>query len=153
MNEVASRVTEWLKGNEGHDPIVLAEFKRRIATAAAQGETLTYARLADGVEIQVDGNVRPLVSDVLDWTRGERAYVGDLLCRISADSYVEAGLMASVVVVGAGGKVPSKGFFTWAKSMGAIRGMDEETKSAFCFTQRQAARRFFSHPDRPWLDS
>ena len=153
MNEVAGKVADWLKENDDHDPIVLAELKRRVAKVAAAGDTITYGDLAKGVEVQVDGDVMPLVDDVSKFTRNEIAHVGDLLCRISAESYVEAGLMASVVVVGRGGEVPGKGFFAWAKSMGAIRGMDEETKASFCFTQRQAARRFFSHPDRPWLDS
>jgi hypothetical protein len=104
-------------------PEARAEFVRRIRERARRGATISYPELVDGVEIQLP-NVHggaPFYLGNPEWTDLDRAILGELLGYISMESYREAGIIASSVVVSSTTREPSEGFRVMMRQLGKLR--------------------------------
>ena len=138
------RVIEWSYGDK--DPAALAILKERIAEAGRNLKLITYGDLVRGVEFHLS-NIRSGETyqiRVYDWSGLDRAIIGDFLGRVSTDSYLEAGFMASALVVNKDECKPSRHFFDWMHSLDVLPNLNENTVLAFWADQVNKAHKWYS---------
>lgn len=100
------------------------EIERRIAQRAAKRRTIPYSELVDGVTFRlpnVAGGSPFQLGELGEWTDLDRAILGSVLGRISADSYLRAGFLASAVAVSKSTDEPSEGFKALVRDAGLLR--------------------------------
>ena len=97
MDEIAERMrsVEWSYAD--NDPLSLSALRDRIASVGRDLKLITYSTLVSDLEFRLP-NIQhgaPYRIRVDDWSGLDRAIVGEFLGRISTDTYIEAGFMAS----------------------------------------------------------
>jgi hypothetical protein len=100
------------------------EIERRIAQRAVKRRTIPYSELVDGVTFRlpnVAGGSPFQLGELGEWTGLDSAILGSVLGRISADSYVRAGFLASAVAVSKSTDEPSEGFKALVREAGLLR--------------------------------
>jgi len=126
------------------------ELAYRIARRAAQRRTIEYSELVVGVTFRLP-NVRggtPLqLGELGDWSDVDRAILGSVLGRISADSYARGGFLASAVVVSRATHEPSEGFKKLVRDAGFLGRTDGDAFMLFWSDQLNKAYDWFNaHP-------
>lgn len=127
------------------DPEALEEIRRRVQETARSGKETSYSKVASGVEFDhphINGG-SPYQMDVNNLSQNDIRILSDYLGRISADSYLKAGFMASAVVVRKDTGRPGPGFFRLARDVGLLSGETEETEETFWREQVRKARRHY----------
>jgi hypothetical protein len=101
MADVSDRIHTMTWPYADRDPVARQEIERRLVAAARRRELITYTDLVRDVTLHLanvaDG--RPMQLGVPDWTDLHSAILRDFLNRISCDSYLRAGILASAVAV------------------------------------------------------
>lgn len=113
-----------------YDPAGCAELERRLAATARERGLITYSDLVRGITFNFP-NVRdsPLQLGVPDWTELHRTILGDLLGRISCNTYEKGEFLISSVAVRRGTSEPGEGFLELARELGLFTGTG--TSAAF----------------------
>jgi hypothetical protein len=134
----------------GGDTAANAEISLRIARRAAQRDTIPYSELVQGVTFRlpnVAGGSPFQLGELGDWTDLDRAILGSVLGRISADSYARAGFLASAVAVSKATKEPSEGFKALVREAGFLRSTKGDDFMVFWSEQLNKAYDWFAaHP-------
>lgn len=146
MDEFAQEMTalNWRYGDK--DPEALAILEGRIAEAGRKLSLITYSDLVKGVEFHLP-NVRDgeaYYISIHDWSGLDRAILGDFLGYISTRSYLEAGFMASALVVNKAEYKPSEQFFEWLERLGVLPDTNEDTVLAFWADQVNKAHKWYT---------
>ena len=118
------------------------EVERRIGLSAAKRDTISYSTLVEGVTFRlpnVAGGAPVQLGDSGEWTDLDRAILGSVLGRISADSFARAGFLASAVAVSKSTKEPSEGFKALVREAGFLRKTSGEEYLAFWINQLNKA--------------
>jgi hypothetical protein len=112
---------------------------------------ITYSDLVRGVTFRlptVNGGV-PFQIDVSDWSDLNRAILGDFLGAISAETYVEAGFLATALVVNKQEFMPRDQFFKWMNQLGALPDRKQDTVLAFWADQVNKAHNWYARRSPP----
>ena len=146
MDKIAQKLQkiEWLYGDK--DPAVRAEMLRRIAATGKRLGLITYSDLARGLTFRLPNvqNGAPFQIDTHEWTGLDRRIIGDFLGHISMKSYLEAGFMASALVVSRQTFAPSDLFFEWMEELKVLPDLREDTVLAFWAEQVNKAHKWYS---------
>lgn len=136
---------EWFCAEQ--DPAAIAELTRRIAETGRRFSLISYSDLVRGIEFQFPtiGAGSPYRIDTYDWSGLDRRIVGDCLGYISMKSYLEAGFMASALVVARLESKPSDIFFEWMESLGVLPDLSERTVLAFWTQQVKKAHQWYKY--------
>jgi hypothetical protein len=83
------------------DTVAREEIERRLAATARRRELITYTDLVRGVTLHLPNVARgeSMQLGVPEWNDLHSAILRDFLNRISCDSYLRGGILASVVAV------------------------------------------------------
>lgn len=122
------------------------EVERRIARRAAKRDTISYSELVEGITFRlpnVAGGAPIQLGDSGEWSDLDRAILGSVLGRISADSYARAGFLASAVSVSKSTKEPSEGFKALVREAGFLRKTSGAEYLAFWVDQLNKAFDWF----------
>lgn len=129
------------------------EIERRIAHRAAKRLTIRYSELVDGITFRlpnVAGGSPFRLGELGDWTDLDRAILGSVLGRISADSYLRAGFLASAVAVSKSTDEPSEGFKALVREAGLLRNTKGDAFMLFWSDQLNKAYDWYgAHPPEP----
>ena len=121
------------------DEDAFLDIRARIERAGSRQSLITYSDLVAGVEFRLPQvTEQPLVIDVHAWRDIDRIVVGEILGRISMESYRSHGFMASALAVGQDG-LPSLHFFKWMRKIGALRDRSEDAELTFWSEQVRLA--------------
>jgi hypothetical protein len=139
-----------MRFNYDGDLAASREIELRIARRAARRKTITYSELVDGVTFRLrnvhDGAPFQL-GELSEWTDLDRAILGSVLGRISADSYARAGILASAVAVSKSTNEPSEGFEALAREAGFLHSTRGEDFMLFWSQELTEAHDWFeAHP-------
>lgn len=119
------------------NPSALKAMERRINHAIASQGVLTYSQLVDGIDFYLpksDGSQLYRI-DLERWSGSDGGIVGEFLCYISMQSFIQQGVLASAVVVKSSGKI-SSGFFELAEILGLLKHRDDASDEAFWQTEK-----------------
>ena len=122
------------------------EVEHRIARRAAKRDTIIYSELVEGITFRlpnVSGGAPIQLGDSGEWTDLDRAILGSVLGRISADSYARSGFLASAVAVSKSTKEPSEGFKALAREAGFLRSTSGDAYLIFWIDQLNKAFDWF----------
>ena len=111
----------------------VAEVTHRIARTAERLGTIHYSDVVKGIELRlpnVDGG-HPFELGVPEWRDLDRAILGDILGKISLDSYAGHGILASAVVTSKSSEEPSEGFWALVEELGLFRSHDTNARLLF----------------------
>lgn len=133
------------------DPNANQEIERRLARRAAKrGKPIQYSELVAGVTFRlpnVAGGSPFQLGELGEWTELDRAILGSVLGRISADSYANAGFLLSAMAVSKATKEPSEGFKTLVREAGLLRSTKGDAFIIFWGEQLNKAYDWFeAHP-------
>lgn len=149
MNDPATKLAVMRFAYDG-DSAANREVELRIAKRAAKRETITYSELVEGITFclpNVAGGSPFQLGEMGDWSDLDRAVLGSVLGRISADSYLGAGFLASAVAVSKTTKEPSEGFKSLVREAGFMRNTKGDAFALFWSVQLNKAYEWFAaHP-------
>lgn len=126
------------------------EIARRIAATARRRDTIPYGELVKGVTFRLANVARgqPFqLGELGEWTDLDRAILGNVLGRISVDSFLRGGFLASAVAVSKTTREPSEGFKALAQEAGLLRTTKGDAFVLFWTEQLNMAYDWYaSHP-------
>jgi hypothetical protein len=146
IDKIAQRLQQihWLYGDR--DPVARAEMLDRIVATAKKLGLITYSDLVRGLTFRLptvrDG--APFSIDTHEWTGLDRRVVGDFLGHISMETYLNAGFMASALVVSRQTFAPSDLFFEWMEELKVLPNLKEDTVLAFWAEQVHKPHQWYS---------
>jgi hypothetical protein len=150
MTESARNRLAAMKFTFDDDVRATREVALRIARAAARERTITYSELVEGVTFRlpnVKGGLPFQLGELGEWTDLDRAILGSVLGRISADSYLEAGFLASAVAVSKTTNEPSEGFKSLVRDAGLLKATSGSAFLLFWSDQLSRAYAWYAaHP-------
>ena len=111
----------------------IARISERIARTARRGSTISYSEVVKGIELRLPNVERghPFELGVPEWRDLDRAILGEILGKISLDTYAKHGFLASAVVTSKSSGEPSEGFWLLVEELGLFRGRDETARVLF----------------------
>lgn len=114
------------------NPGVLLQMESRIDQTIANQGLLTYSQLVDGLDFYLPQSKlnAPYRIEHKNWNGSDGAMVGEFLCHISMQSFIQRGVLASAVVVKSSGKI-SSGFFELAGLLDLLERGDQATDAGF----------------------
>jgi hypothetical protein len=151
MDDLATKLgaIKWRYADQ--DAAAKAELARRIGAKGRKLGLVTYSDLVRGVTFRLPNvnNGVPFQIDTDEWTGLHRAILGDFLGAISADSYREAGFLATALVVNKLEYTPSDQFFKWMEELGVLPDLREDTVLAFWAQQVNKAHNWYRRNETP----
>ncbi|HEX5131778.1 MAG TPA: hypothetical protein VFX92_04750 [Candidatus Krumholzibacteria bacterium] len=128
------------------DPAALAEIGARVARVGKRRELIHYSRLTSGLELRIPsvGGGVPFELGVPDWTDLDRNILGDLLGRLSLDSYQRGSFIASALVTAKGTQEPGQGFWNFVAEMGAFSSTSPTRRLMFWTEQVRIAHDWYA---------
>ena len=148
MDQIANKMSslEWTYGDK--DPEALSLLEESIAESGRKLGLITYSELVRGLDFHLPSIRKGEAYRIqtYDWTGLDRAIVGDFLGYISSRSYLNAGFMASALVVAGGGEKayePSPHFFEWMERLGVLPNLHRDTVLAFWADQVHRAHNWY----------
>lgn len=147
MDPIAHKLNdiEWEYADK--DMTALAELRQRVQETGRTFRLISYTDLVKGVDFHYpnisDGNAYRI--NIYDWSGLDRRIVGDCLGYISKESYLEAGFMASALVIARLESKPSDIFFEWMKNLGVLPNVREDTVLAFWSEQVKKAHHWYKY--------
>jgi hypothetical protein len=130
------------------DLAAIQTLTERIRLTGRKFGLISYTDLVDGVEFRYSSinNGAPHHINVWgEWTGLDRRIIGDCLGYISKSSYLEAGFMASALVIARQESKPSDIFFEWMKDLGVLANLREDTVLAFWSDQVKRAHHWYRY--------
>ncbi len=128
------------------DPAALVEIGQRVAKVGKRRELIHYSKLTSGLELRmanVGGGV-PFELGVPDWSDLDRNILGDLLGRLSLDSYQRGAFLASALVTSKGTQEPGEGFWNFAAELGVFTSTSPTRRLMFWSGQVTAAHDWYA---------
>lgn len=130
-----------------HDLVALSALRDRIAETGRSFGLISYSDLVKGVDFHYsnirDGEAYRI--NIRDWTGLDRRIVGDCLGYLSMESYKEAGLMASALVIARLESKPSENFFDWMEHLEVLTDTKESTVLEFWTQQVRLAHQWYRY--------
>ena len=130
-----------------NDPASLSILRDRITEVGRNFGLISYSDLVKGVQFSFpninDGKPFQIYSH--DWSGLDRRIIGDLLGYLSMESYLDAGFMASALVIGREQSKPSYSFFEWMKELNVLPDTSEETILVFWAEQVKKAHQWYKY--------
>jgi hypothetical protein len=106
------------------DPAAMAEIKARIEKYIRGTRTVSYSNLVYKVVFNLPSfnQGKPYIIDVNKWNQAASTLIGEFLCYISMESFINHGYLSSTLVVSNELKLrrPSKGFFELSRELGLL---------------------------------
>ena len=101
MSGIADRIRAMKWPYAEADPVAREEIERRLAATARRRGLITYTDLMRGLTLRLPnvGQGQPLQLGVPEWSDLHSAILRDFLNRVSCDSYLRGGILASAVAV------------------------------------------------------
>lgn len=147
MDDVARQLREIEWDYATTDVTALGELRNRVEDTGRRFQLISYTDLVKGVDFHypsINGGA-PYRINIRDWSGLDRRIVGDCLGRISMESYLEAGFMASALVIARLESKPSDIFFEWMKRLGVLPDTREDTVLAFWADQVKRAHHWYKY--------
>ena len=142
------RDMEWEYADKNSSVISMLE--ERIADTGKKFGLISYSDLVNGVDFAYpninDG--KPFRISIYDWSGLDRRIIGDCLGYISMRSYIEAGFMASALVVARTESKPSDIFFDWMAHLEVIPDVSEYSVLAFWSDQVKKGHSWYKYGKR-----
>jgi hypothetical protein len=138
---------QWLWADK--DAEAVRAIERRLASAARSGDLITYSDLVRGLKFTLAKKHATSVIeiDTSNWSEHERAVLSDYLGYVSLGTYREAGFLASALAVQKDEMIPSRPFFEFAKTIGALQPHQDQLQ--FWAEQVAKAQAWYrANPDR-----
>lgn len=129
------------------DPEALCILRDRIVETGKKFRLISYSDLVIGVNFHYE-NIRDGEAysiNTYDWTGLDRRIIGDCLGYISMESYRQAGLMASALVIGRVESKPSDNFFEWMEYLEVLPDTEEGTVLKFWSDQVRYAHHWYRY--------
>lgn len=120
----------------------------RIRETGRKFGLISYTDLVDGIEFHyrnINNGAPHQISVWGEWTGLDRRIIGDCLGFISRNSYLEAGFMASALVIARQESKPSDIFFEWMRDLGVLPNLREDTVLAFWSEQVKRAHHWYRY--------
>ena len=143
---------KWLYGDK--DLAAASELEHRIAASARHRGFITYSELVRDVTFRLPNvaNGQPYQIRTSEWSGLDRKILGECLGYSSSRSYLQAGFLATAVVVSQSELKPSDLFFAWMKELNALPDLKEDTVLAFWARQFNEALKWYkAQPNRTIL--
>jgi hypothetical protein len=132
------------------DPDAIAELTQRIRDTGKKFGLISYTDLVKGVDFHYPNinSGEAYRINIYDWSGLDRRIIGDCLGFISKESYIEAGFLASALVVARLESKPSDIFFEWMHSLDVLPNLKEDTILAFWSEQVKKAHHWYKYGKR-----
>jgi hypothetical protein len=127
-------------------PEALAELGRRIAEVGKKRELVHYSKLVNGLELRM-ANVNhgePFELGVPEWSEEDRKILGDLLGRLSLDTYQRGKFLASALVTAKGTQEPGEGFWNFVDELGLFTSTSPTRRLMFWSEQVRLAHDWYA---------
>lgn len=142
------KAINWEYGDKNSE--VIEELENRIAETGRKFGLISYSDLVNGVDFSYpninDGN--PFRISIYEWSGLDRRIIGDCLGYISMRSYIEAGFMASALVVARTESKPSDIFFEWMESLSVIPDLSEYSVLSFWSDQVKKGHHWYKYGEK-----
>ena len=127
-------------------PEALAELGRRIAAVGKRRELVHYSKLVNGLELRMAnvGGGTPFELGVPDWSDEDRKILGDLLGRLSLDTYQRGKFLASALVTAKGTQEPGEGFWSFVDELGLFTSTSPTRRLMFWTEQVRVAHDWYA---------
>ena len=127
-------------------PEAVAELGQRIARVGRRRDLVHYSRLVSGLELRMAnvGDGAPFELGVPEWSDLDRTILGDLLGRLSLDSYRRAGFVASALVTAKGTQEPGEGFWNFVDELGLFTSTSPTRRLTFWTGQVRLAHDWYA---------
>lgn len=130
-------------------PEAVAEMGRRIAMVGKRHALVHYSKLVSNLELRmpnVDGGT-PFELGVPEWSDQHRNILGDLLGRVSLDSYQRGQFLASALVTAKGTQEPGEGFWNFVEELGLLTSTSPNKRLMFWSDQVRLAHEWYGSND------
>jgi hypothetical protein len=127
-------------------PEALAELGRRIAAVGKRRELVHYSKLVSGLELRMDSvsGGAPFELGVPEWSDEDRKILGDLLGRLSLDTYQRGKFLASALVTAKGTQEPGEGFWAFVDELGLFNSTSATRRLMFWTEQVRLAHEWYT---------
>jgi hypothetical protein len=127
-------------------PEALAEVGRRIADVGKRRALVHYSKLVNGLELKMasDGDSAPFELGVPEWSDQDRKILGDLLGRLSLDTYQRGKFLASALVTAKGTSEPGEGFWAFVDELGLFNSTSATRRLMFWTEQVRIAHDWYA---------
>jgi len=127
-------------------PEALAELGRRIAEVGKRRALVHYSKLVTGLEVRLagDGDGAPFELGVPEWSDQDRKILGDLLGRLSLDTYQRGQFLASALVTAKGTQEPGEGFWAFVDELGLFNSTSPTRRLMFWTEQVRLAHDWYA---------
>ena len=142
VEKMAARPWPYSEAN----PEALAELGRRIAEVGKKRDLIHYSKLVNGLELRLPtaGNGAPFELGVPEWSDQDRKILGDLLGRLSIETYQRGKFLASALVTAKGTQEPGEGFWTFVTELGLFTSTSPTRRLMFWSEQVRIAHDWYA---------
>lgn len=124
-------------------PEALAELGRRVAAVGKRRGLVHYSKLVSGLELSI-GDGAPFELGVPEWSDQDRKILGDLLGRLSLDTYQRGKFLASALVTAKGTQEPGEGFWSFVDELGLFASTSPTRRLMFWTEQVRLAHEWYA---------
>lgn len=127
-------------------PGAVAELGVRVAKVGKMRGLVHYSKLVNGLELRMTnvGDGAPFELGVPEWSDLDRKILGDLLGRLSLDTYQRGKFLASALVTAKGTSEPGEGFWTFVDELGLFTSTSPTRRLMFWTEQVRLAHDWYA---------
>lgn len=127
-------------------PSAVVEMGNRIAAVGKRSALVHYSKLVSGLELRMDNidGGTPFELGVPEWSDLHRNILGDLLGRISLESYQRGKFLASALVTAKGTQEPGEGFWNFVEELGLLTSTSPNRRLMFWSEQVRLAHEWYA---------
>jgi hypothetical protein len=127
-------------------PDAVAELGRRIAAVGKKRALVHYSKLVSGLELRMAGagDGAPFELGVPEWSDQDRKILGDLLGRLTLETYQRGKFLASALVTAKGTQEPGEGFWTFVNELGLFTSTSPTRRLTFWTEQVRLAHEWYA---------
>lgn len=144
--EEKMRAIQWEYADK--DLGALGALRERIEQTGRKNGLISYTDLVTGIPFHypnINHGAPHYIQVFGEWTGLDRRIIGNCLAYISMESYIEAGFMASALVVARLEAKPSEMFFQWMEELGALPDLSEYAVLKFWTEQVRRAHQWYRY--------